>query len=140
MTTMTTLVELCQAVQDVVGAISGIRVAPDVPPEQGAGSGVAAFCYPGTGQFELLTQGREQGTHTLHLIILTPRANLRTDWARVIGLGDTVARALLSDMTLSGKAQIIRPLRYTYGQLQWGGQEEFGWLFEVDVIATGGLS
>ena len=32
--TMTTIADAIAAVQDVVGAVSGIRFAPDIPPEQ----------------------------------------------------------------------------------------------------------
>jgi uncharacterized protein YbjT (DUF2867 family) len=138
--TMPTLVTLCQAVQNVVDGISGIRVAPDIPAEQAAGSGVTAYCYPGTGEYALLTAGREQVTHILHLIILTPRAHLRSDWARVIGLGDAVQRALLTDSTLLATGQMIDSIRYTFGALEWGGQSEFGWLFELELHNTGSLS
>ena len=120
-----------RGVQDIVGALAGIRIAPDVPTEQTTGGDVTAFCYPGTGTFELITVGREQGTHTLHLYVITPRRNLRTDWARIIGLGDTVPRALLGDVTLAG-TMCNRAIRYTFGELEWGGQQEFGWLFELE--------
>lgn len=138
--TLPTLVAICQAVQDVVGAVTGVRMAPDVPPEQGAGSDVSGYCYPGTGRFDQVTAGRGRGQHTLHLIILTPRRNLRTDYARIVGYGDTVPRALLGQHTLAGTVLNIDEIRYTFGALEWGGQQEFGWLFELDVLAVGGLT
>lgn len=138
--TMPTLAQICAGVQDIVGALSGIRIAPDVPTEQTLSSDVTAFCYPNTGSFELITVGRERGDHVLHLYIITPRRNLRTDWARILGLGDTIPRALLGDMTLGGTTIHINSIRYTFGTLEWGGQQEFGWQFELDVSSVGSLT
>jgi hypothetical protein len=127
--TLPTLVAICAAVQDVVGAVTGIRMAPDTPPEQSAISDVVGYCYPGTGAFTEITTGRASGRHTLH----------RTDYARIIGLGDTVPRALLNAGTLAGTTLQINEVRYTLGEMQWGGQAEFGWLFELDTLSAGTL-
>jgi hypothetical protein len=138
--TLPTLVAICAAVQDVVGAVTGIRMAPDTPPEDNAIGGISGYCYPGTGTFTQITAGRAQGLHTLHLVILTPRRHLRTDYARIVGLGDTVPRALLTAGTLAGTIIQTNGIRYTFGALEWGGQQEFGWLFELDVMAIGSLT
>lgn len=138
--TLPTLVAICGAVQDVVAAVTGIRMAPDTPPEQSAISDVVGYCYPGTGSFTEITAGRASGRHTLHLVILTPRRHLRTDYARIVGLGDTVPRALLSAGTLAGTTLQINEVRYTFGALEWGGQQEFGWLFELDTLSVGTLA
>jgi hypothetical protein len=115
-------------------------MAPDTPPETNAISDVVGYCYPGTGSFTEITAGRASGRHTLHLVILTPRRNLRTDYARVIGLGDTVPRALLTAGTLAGTTLQINEVRYTFGALEWGGQQEFGWLFELETLSAGTLA
>jgi hypothetical protein len=139
--TMPTLNAICQAVQDIVGALTGIRMAPDVPGEQTSMSDVTAFCYPGTGRFELAdTGGRGLAEHTLHLVIITPRKHLRTDYARVSGLGDTVARALLAAPTLAGTVLNVNRVGYTFGALEWGGQTELGWSFDLDVLTAGSLT
>ena len=138
--TMPTLVQICTAVQDVVGALSGIRIAPDVPTEQTTGGDVTAFCYPGTGSVTVVTAGRMQAQHTLHLQIITPRRNLRTDWARIVGLGDTVPRALLGDLTLAGTVLHINTVDYTFGTLEWGGTNELGWSFTLAVLAAGTIT
>ena len=138
--TLPTLVQICAGVQDIVGALTGIRIAPDVPADQSLGGDVTAFCYPSTGNFELITVGRERGNHVLHLNVITPRRALRTDWARIIGLGDTIPRALLGDMTLGNTVIHINSIRYTFGTLEWGGQQEIGWQFEIDVFGVGSLA
>ena len=139
--TIATLSAICQAVQDVVGALTGIRMAPDIPADQTATADVTGFCYPGSGRFELADSGGHGiAEHTLQLIVLTPRRNLRTDYARVIGLGDTVAKALLTDPTLNGTVLNIDRIGYTFGGLEWGGQSEFGWMFALDVRTAGSIT
>ena len=140
MTTMPTLAQICAGAQDVVELVTGVRAAPDVPPESGLTGDVASYCFPGTGSVTEITAGDVEGRHTLHLYIITPRRNLRTDYARLIGLGDTVPRALLNAGHLGGTVLQINQIRYTFGPLEWGGQQELGWLFELDVLAGGSLS
>jgi hypothetical protein len=116
-------------------------MAPDVPAEQTATADVMGFCYPGSGRFVLADAGgRGLAEHTLHLIILTPRRHLRTDYARVIGLGDAVAKALLTAPTLAGTVLNIDRIGYTFGGLEWGGQQEFGWMFALDVTTAGSIT
>lgn len=138
--TLPTLAAIMAGMQDVVGAVGGIRFSPDVPPEQLPGGDVWGLVYPAAGTFEEVTAGRATGSHTLHLMIATPLRNLRTDWGRVIGLGDPVARALLAAGTLGGTALHANALRYTFGSIEWGGSQLFGWRFEVDVLAAGSLT
>jgi|GEM_PF-1759206 len=138
--TMPTLSAICAAIQDVVGAVTGIRSAPDTPPEQMSG-GVTSIVYPAAGRFTEITAGQESGEHTLHLMLATPRSDLRTNWSRMIGLGDTVARALLAAGTLNGTVLNLN-LSYTFGGLDqaWSEQPMFGWLFEISVLTAGSLS
>lgn len=138
--TMPTLSAIIAAVQDVTGAVTGIRFAPDVPPEQSVINGVMAVCYPAEGKFDEITSGRERGEHTLHLLIATPWRNLRTDWARIIGLGDTIPRALLAAGTLTSTVLQSNEIRYTFGPVEWGDQQMFGWIFYLDVLTVGSLS
>jgi len=139
--TTPTVDEICLAIQDVVSAVSGIRMAPDIPLETVPISDVTGFCYPYTGTYEEITNGRMESNHTIHLWLLTPRRNLRSDHARVKDLGDLVARALLVTRTLAGNVILIDPLRYTFGPApEWGGQDLIGWSFEIQVKAIGALT
>jgi hypothetical protein len=60
--TLPNLVAICAAVQDVVSGVTGIRMAPDTPPEQSAISDVVGYCYPGTGSFTEITAGGPPGS------------------------------------------------------------------------------
>ncbi len=134
---MSTPQDVCEAIQDVVGAVSGVRVAPDAPPEQSAIGGVAAYVYPRTVRYVESTDGVAEGQYTLHLAVITPRRHLRTDYARINEIGHTIAMALLNSRTLSGTVLQIAELRGEFGALEWGGQAGEGWLFEIDVLASG---
>lgn len=140
MTTMPTLAQSCAAVQDVAGAVTGIRSAPDIPPEQIPDGSVIAIAFPGPGEVTEITLNRTSGEHTIHLMVCTARKHLRTDWARVIALGDTVPRALFAAGTLNSTVLQVLAVRYTFGDMEWGGQQLFGWLFEIDVLGVGGLT
>jgi hypothetical protein len=136
--TLATLATIIAGIQDEVLTLSDIRLAPDVPPEQIAGGGVFAVVYPASGRFEQTTSDdRGQGEHTLHLMVATPQVNLRSDWARIIGFGTTVPNAILHGATLGGAILQSNQIRYTFGPLEWGGQQMFGWLFEIDVLTVG---
>ena len=97
--------------------------------------------YPASGRFEQTTSdSRAQAYHTLHLMVATPQTNLRSDWARIINLGTTVPNVLLHGGTLGGAILESEQVRYTFGPLEWGGQQMFGWLFEIDVLVVGAIT
>ena len=140
MTVMATLSAICAAIQAVVGELDGIRVAPDAPTEMSNIQDTTAFCYPHVGSIIEVTGGQLEADHTITMSIITPRRNMRTDWARIVGFGETVPRALLLDQTLGGVVMAISQIRYTFGEVQWAGQQELGWQFEIDVMAQGTTS
>jgi hypothetical protein len=136
--TIVTLTTLRQAVQDVVGGITGIRMAPDEPDEAVPISDVTGYCSARAGHYEQTTSdGIVEATHQLHLDILTPRRHYRTDNARLKNLIDTVALVLLGDTTLGGLVLDMALTDYTYGTLPWGGQDMLAWQFELTVRVTG---
>jgi len=135
--TLSTISAIVGALQGIIDDVSGIRVAPTVPPEQLAGSGVFAILTPASGRYHMIAPGRYEVNHTFHLMIATPYANLRTDYARVLALGDTIPKALEGAGTISGMIVQIDEERYTFGRTEWGGQDYFGYVWELDVRATG---
>lgn len=135
---MTTVAGLCEIVKGIGVATAGVTPSPTRSPrEQVPSGGVFIECYPVRGEFAEVTRGRLKGEHTLHLMAATPLKHMRTDWERVIGLGDTLSAALLAADLPDVLTQTVR---YTCGELEFGGQELFGWLFEIDVTTRGALS
>jgi len=137
---MPTLAEVVAAIQDVAGAVTGIQSAPDTPPDQIPGAGAIAICFPAGGTVQEVTAGRLRGDHILHLMVATPARNLRTDWDRMIGFGDTIPKAILAGGTLSATVLQTTEIPYTFGPMEWAGQQYFGWIFELKVITAGTLA
>lgn len=130
---MTTVLGAVQAIQDVAITVTGIKQAPDYPPEQ-INEFPFALCYPGSGSFGDGPAGSRLGLHTIILEIHTARGQLPYAVAAVIGYGDAVTAALLSDRTLARAVDCINgPITYTFGPLGWGGQDTIGWRFSIPV-------
>jgi len=142
MTKLAGIPEIIAAIQGVVGTVAGVRWAPDVPPDQLAGlASVFAVCAPATGSYAEVTSGRVEADHALHLLVATPAANRRTDAERLAEVGDAVALALLAAGTLgAGLILETERINYTYGPLTYAEQPCIGYLFELHVLAIGGLS
>lgn len=138
---LTTLADVIEAIQDLTGAVTNIRQAPDTPPEQVPAGHVLSICRPETGTFSFADAGDTlSGEHTLQLLVIKPRVNLRTDDALMLPLGDAVARAILADPTLGGLAVLVQKASYTsYGALatDYADQMMYGWVFAVDVLLMG---
>lgn len=120
------------AIQDVVGAISGIQAAPDTPTES-INQFPFAVCYPATGTWSPVSAGWMKGLHTIVLEVHISRADLSTGVAQALPYLLKVANALLEDTTFSGTVQTFKELRYTFGRLVWGGTGEahIGWKIEI---------
>ncbi len=138
---LTTLSQVVAALQDIAGAVSGVRSAPDTPPEQVPPLTVIAICRPDAGTFAYADAGSTlSGLHTLQLLVIKARVNLRTDDAIMLPLGDAVAKAILADPTLGGLAVLVQEVRYTsYGGLatDYAEQPMYGWVFAVQVLVMG---
>lgn len=131
---MSTIVQLCAAVQAAVSGVSGIRFADGPFDSLPGGAEPVALCLPSSGRYDLLDSDGNQAEHTLTLLVIKPRVNQRTDWAVLKGLGDLIMTALLSDVTLGGLAIKLHPIRYTFGDMEIDAGRYQGWLFELDIM------
>jgi hypothetical protein len=131
-----TLAALVTEIAATVGGVDGVSDAPAVPMDQIPSGGVYAYVWPAAGSLDEVTLGRMRGTHTIHVMVATPLRNWRTDWERVLPYGDSVPDALL-------KARLgihENSIRYTFGELEWGGAQMLGWRFELEVLDILALS
>ena len=124
-----------EVIQDICLTVSGVRAAPDYPPEA---ANVYPFvaCYATTGAFRGGPAGVMTALHTIAVEIHVARKELPRDVAAVIPYGELVAAALLTLPTLSGTVDTIRAgegIAYTFGGMAWGGQETVGWRLLVPV-------
>ena len=137
---MADLNAICAAVIGQISGVAGIRSFLTTPPENPPPGQVVAFCVPGQGAWNLDAVAYGLATHTLHLLIVKPRVNLRTDYAALSGLGNLVAAALLADVTLGGTVEQINRLPYQFGPVTLAEQEYVGWTFAPEVMVGAAIS
>jgi hypothetical protein len=116
----------------IVSDISGIRSAPEDPPDN-ASVYPFAVCFPEGGNF---TGNDDAGKdfHDLVLQIHGTRKDLPRDYAAVIGYIEDVGHALRDDPTLGDNVEtIVGEITYSFGVMQWGGVETLGPQFKFTV-------
>lgn len=132
------LQEVVEGVQDLMGAISGVRAAPDVAPDK---LGVFPFVvtYPRRGEwrgdaFEDLT-----ARHELAVELHVGRADLFTGAEIALGIGDVMAKDLLRFPMLGGAASNVERLQYEFGGMEWNGVPTVGFRFTLDGLRMRGM-
>lgn len=126
------LLAAIQALQDTVGAVSGIKKAPDYPPDS-INSFPFAVAYPADGTWEVYA-GTTKALHTLVVEIHVARADLPAAVANVIGYGDSVPKAILADTTLGGTISTFSDITYEFGSLDWGETKTVGFRFRINGV------
>lgn len=122
-------------IQGLAEGLTGIRQAPDFPPEQ-MNVFPFAVCYPAAGQFQAGPMGLMKGLHNLVVEIHVARKDLPRDVETALPFGELLAAAVLDDPTLGGTVDTVRAdegISYTFGALAWGGQETVGWRVIIPV-------
>jgi hypothetical protein len=121
------------AVQDIIGAIPGIRNAPDYPPDA-LNAFPFAVCYVSSGTWQFGPADDRKGLHTITLQVHWARKDLARDVAKAMVLAETIPDALLRNPTLAGTVDtIVQPIAYTFGPLAWGGVDTIGFDFKIPV-------
>jgi hypothetical protein len=126
-----TIVQAIAAIQDTVGAVTGIRVAPDYAPDN-LSIFPASVVYPRTGTIDSGPAGNMKALHNFVIEIHVDRMNLQKDLARVIPFGDSIPEALLDDPTIDGTISTFGVIDYTFGPMTWGDIPTIGWRFVVN--------
>jgi hypothetical protein len=123
-----TQLQIIQAVMDIVGAVSGIREAPDYPPEQ-LNDFPFAVAFPGEGTHQFGVAGERKMLANVVLEVHVSRIDLPSAVENSIGFGDTVPNALMNNVTLNGTADTFESILQTFGVLNWGDTQTLGWRF-----------
>lgn len=134
---MATLQDAIDQIQAVVGAVSGIRKAPDEPPDQ-LNEFPFAVCMAASGSFRVGPPEIMQGVHTLVLEVHVARRDLTRDIQRLMPFAKSVPAAILAAYaagTLTA-VQVIGGIRYELGALGWGGFETLGLRFWIEDVKT----
>lgn len=136
---MATLQEAIDQIQDIVGAISGIKSAPHEPPEK-LSAYPFAVAYLGTGEFRAGPgRGAYTGEHSIILELHVARKNLAYDVARAMAYAKSIPNALFdahADGTFTAFGAMVGPIRYEFGPLGWGGAETIGFRFTIEGVST----
>lgn len=130
-----TLQGAVERIQKLANGLSGMKAAPDYPPEK-----MAAFPYAVSyvGSFDATSQSAnwEIVLATIITEIHVQRKDLPKDAQVAVPYGDSFRQAVLDDPTLDDKVTTVRTVRGTFGPLDWGEMQTLGWLMETDVKLT----
>lgn len=119
------------AVQDVMGAIPGIRKAPDTPPDQ-INMYPFSIAYPTNGEWRRTRPGTREGVQTIVVELhVTSRTDLAKDVALSLPYVDSVCQALLANLTMDGTIFDLNNISYVFGPLAWGGINTIGFRFTL---------
>ena len=133
---MATLQQVIDQIQDAVGALSGIRAAPDEPPES-LNVYPFALAYSRDG-FHEQRQGKMVGTHNIVVELHVARKDLARDIATAMGYAKSVPDAIFAaqeDGSIAGASWLGR-ISYTFGPMAWAEQPTIGFRFVVEDVRT----
>jgi hypothetical protein len=121
-----------QDLQDKLLSLSGMKSAPDSPPE-GAGAFPFAVTYERTGTLTLNSYGWSTDIVTLWCEIHVSRAILPRAVEQAMSFRDPLLKLIIADPTLGDTVSTVLELRRVFGRLEWGGIETVGYRFEIDI-------
>ena len=136
---MGTQLQIIQAVMDIVSAVSGIREAPDYPPEQ-LSDFPFAVAFPGEGTHQFSVTGERMFLGNVILELHVSRVDLPLAVQNSIGFGDTIPNALMKftvtsgSLPLNGTCDTFESIAQTFGELGWGDTQTLGYRFTITNI------
>lgn len=136
---MATLDEFIQALQDDLGAITGIRKAPDYPPEN---LNVFPFIvvYPGKGVWESDVPGNKRWLGSVIVELHIARVDLPRDVESALSYHESIPNALLKPVaTVDGDrfASTIATfgtIDEYFGALNWANTDTIGYRWTINGI------
>src|SRR5512139_3347037 len=120
-------------IQDIAGAVSGIRAAPEYLPET---INIYPFlvCYAGSGSYEYAPAGVMKGLHNIILELHIARKDLPRDTEKAMPYADSIPLAIFHDPTLGGTVSTFGRISYTFGGMQYGDQMTLGFRFTLEGV------
>lgn len=134
---MATLQAAIDQIQSAVGGISGIRKAPDEPPDKLSQFPIAV-AYASEGVYGMGPAGSMTGVHTIVVELHVARKGMPRTVQQSMVYGKSIPNAIY-DALMEGNLSAISTLgtiRYEYGTLGWGDLATFGFRFFVEGVKT----
>lgn len=124
-----------EGVMDLVGAISGIRKAPDAPPED-MSVFPFAVAWPGETHHEYTAGSATSERLSLMTIVvqlhIARKVDLPREYATAIPYADSIPNAIMGDVTLGGTAQTFGYIDASELQvMKWGETDTIGFEFRI---------
>jgi len=134
---MATLQKAIDQIQTEVGAISGIRAAPDEPPDQ-ISVYPFAVCFADNGTYDIGPPEVMTGLHTITLELHIARKDLTRDVQKAMVYAKSIPNAIYKGFTDGNLAAIatLSTIRYEFGALGWGGIDTLGFRFFIEGVKT----
>ena len=121
-------------IQGLAEGLTGIRQAPDFPPEQ-MNVFPFAVCYPSVGEFRAGPIGLMKGCIAWSLRFTWRGRIYRATWRRRCHSENCWPRPCLTILPWAEPSTQCADegITYTFGALAWGGQETVGWRLTIPV-------
>lgn len=119
-------------VRTLVGAISGIRAAPDGVPENDGGIYPFFVAWNGGGELGRWDASADKGLWNITCQLHFSRKDLYRAETQASPYARTVARALVADTTLSGTCDTFRAIEISpLKPMVWGDTQTIGYEFTI---------
>ena len=136
---MTTLQQAIDAIQDDLGALTGIRGAPDEPPEK-----ITVFpfivVYASSGEWRSDVPGNKIGLHVITIEIHVARKDLPRDVEKAMAYSESIPNAMLKAVATVGGDKFASTIStfsritYTFGPMDWGDLKTLGFRFRLEGV------
>ena len=125
---MSTLQDAVEALQTVLGTVSGIRSAPLYVPDS-IGDYPIAISAPNAGEVVFEAERGRLALHEIVTWVLVAQVGTEYSLEAVIPFADRIPAAVGADITLGGVVSTIGGVSYTFGEVQVGQVKYIGFTF-----------
>lgn len=130
---MATLTDAVKALAGIVRGVSGVRMAPNYPPDQ-ASVFPFAVVMARAGTFAPGVAGESKALHDIVVQLHVARKDLPVDVQAAMGFSDSVPLAIMDEPTWSGTISMYQRISYEFGEMEYGGVQTVGWRWVVEGV------
>ena len=128
-----TIQDVVANIQTTIDALSGVRSAPNYPPNQ-ISTSLTAITYPASGVIGAQSSGWMKELHTVNIDLITPVQDLTRDLTLLNPFLRSIPNALIKAPTFGGNAETFDSVSYSYIVIEDGGIQYRGYRFVISGI------